>query len=42
LKKTDYLFWGVLLLITLFYIFEGNDMHNEKYELIKQKSEVNQ
>ncbi len=41
-SKTDYLFWGVLLLIALFYIFEGNDMHNEKYELIKQKSEVNQ
>jgi hypothetical protein len=42
LKKTDYLFWAVLLLIALFYIFKGNDMHDKKYEQLKQKIEIKQ
>jgi hypothetical protein len=40
LKKTDYFFWIALLLIALFYIFKGNDMHTEKFELIKQNAEI--
>lgn len=40
-KKIDYIFWFVLILIALFYVFKGNDIHNEKFELIK-KNEVKQ
>jgi hypothetical protein len=42
LKKTDYLFWSVLLAIALFYIFKGNDIYKEKYQITKQKSEIKQ
>jgi hypothetical protein len=41
LKKYDFIFWFILGLIALFYIFKGNDIYKEKYETIKQKSEIN-
>jgi len=36
----DYFFWITLGLIALFYVLKGNDMHNEKFDLIKQNSEI--
>ncbi len=36
----DYIFWIVLVLIAIFYLFKGNDMHKEKYEKIKQNMET--
>lgn len=40
MKKTDYIFWGVLGLIALFYLLKGNSMHNEKYEMFKEKKQL--
>ena len=38
--KSEIIFWGILATIALFYILVGNDMYNEKYEMIKLKEQV--
>jgi len=34
MKLKDIIFWLFLIAVALFYIFEGNDMHHEKWEKI--------
>lgn len=36
MKLTDIIFWLFLISVALFYIFEGNDMHHEKWKKIDQ------
>lgn len=40
MKKTDYIFWIALGVIALFYLLIGNSMHNERYQKIKEKQQV--
>jgi len=35
MKRTDYIFWMVLMIVAVFYLVIGNDMHDEKYKMIQ-------
>jgi hypothetical protein len=36
----DFIFWGILAGIAIFYLLVGNDMYEDKYNLIKLKEDA--
>lgn len=39
MKRSDLFFWSILIIIALFLVFKGNDMHREYYDMIAQKNQ---
>lgn len=38
MKKSDFIFWGVLGIIALFLLLKGNDVHRDYYKHIAEKA----
>jgi len=39
MKKSDFIFWGVLGAIALFYLLKGNDIYREHYKNLEETRE---